>query len=259
MGKLINRIGDVSYSKKGEKMTIVEYINNDDITVEFEDVHKTKIKTRYYEFKLGNIKNPNRPIVYNKGYLGVGKYKSIAENKKQTKCYDTWKGILRRGYCERYKQKHPAYKDVTVCEEWHNFQNFAKWYEENYYEVDGEKMCLDKDILVKGNKVYSPDTCVFVPQTLNNTFTKNEAIRGKLPIGCYMYNEKIKVQLSYYNFNTKKKQRKVLGYFEDKNDAFYTYKKYKEKYIKELANYYKNFIPKRLYESLLSYNVEIDD
>ena len=66
--------------------------------------------------------------------------------------------------------------DCSVYEGWHNFQNFAKWYEDNYYEIEEEQMHLDKDILVKGNKVYSPDTCVFVPETINGLFVKSNAI-----------------------------------------------------------------------------------
>ena len=71
--------------------------------------------------------------------------------------------ILERGYSKLWKEKHPTYENVYVCEEWHNFQNFAKWYYNNYYSINEERMEIDKDILYKNNKVYSPDTCIIVP------------------------------------------------------------------------------------------------
>ncbi len=77
--------------------------------------------------------------------------------------YRAWSGMLRRGYSAQYKEKHPTYKDVTVCKEWHLFSNFKKWMEEQPWEG----MCLDKDLLVKGNKEYSPSTCAFVPNRVN--------------------------------------------------------------------------------------------
>ena len=91
--------------------------------------------------------------------------------------------MLTRCYSDKYKKKKPTYEDCKVYEELLNFQNFAKWDSENYYEIEGETMCLDKDILVKHNKIYSPETCVYVPNTINVLFTKSDKIRGNTPIG----------------------------------------------------------------------------
>ena len=74
-----------------------------------------------------------------------------------------------------------------MTDEWLNFQNFAEWYEKNYYEIPGEIMCLDKDILIKRNKTYSPETCVFVSNRINNLFVKNDYNRGEYPIGVNLY------------------------------------------------------------------------
>ena len=86
--------------------------------------------------------------------------------------------MLRRCYDEKLHKKYPTYIDCKVCEEWLNFQNFAKWYYNNYYEIENEKICLDKDILHKGNKIYSPDNCVFVPNNINVLFVKSDKSRG---------------------------------------------------------------------------------
>ena len=94
------------------------------------------------------------------GVTGQGEYSHLVRkiNGKHTKVYSVWHDMLGRCYNKKYQEKKPTYIGCTVCEEWHNFQNFAKWYEENYYEVNNEEMALDKDILIKGNKIYSPQT-----------------------------------------------------------------------------------------------------
>ena len=86
-------------------------------------------------------------LIFSVGYNTKETYKST-ENGKKTKCYQTWQNMLMRCYDEKFHARKPAYIGCKVCEEWHNFQNFAKWYEENYYEIEGERMYLDKDILV---------------------------------------------------------------------------------------------------------------
>lgn len=162
--------------------------------------------------------------------------------------------MLKRCYDKNWKQKHPTYKDCTVCDEWHNFQNFAQWYEENYYEIPGEIMQLDKDILIKGNKVYSPDTCCFVPGDINSLFIKSDEIRGNLPIGVTKEKDKYMAQCQ----NTLGYKRRI-GLFNTPEEAFDAYKKRKEKIIKEIANKYKEYIPDKLYKAMYNYEVEWED
>ena len=148
-------------------------------------------------------------------------------------------------------ENRPTYKDVFVCEEWHNFQNFAKWFDDNYYEINDEMIELDKDILFKGNKIYSPETCVFAPQPINLLF--RHADRGEYPIGV----EYVKLK------NTKKCYRAVFSqldkYYLTPEEAFEFYKEHKEMYIKEVADKYKKYIPKKLYNAMYNYQVEIID
>lgn len=153
-----------------------------------------------------------------------------------------------------YSGKYPTYEDCYVCEEWLNYQNFAEWFYQNYYEVDNEIMNLDKDILYKGNKVYSPETCVFVPQRINTLFIKSNKIRGDLPIGVTSKNNKFMTRCK-----NGQNEKIYLGTFNTIEEAFKSYKEYKEKLIEQTANEYKEFIPYVLYEAMCNYEVEIND
>lgn len=246
-------IGEINVNTKGDRMKIIEYTSERNILVEFQDEFKYVTRTTYNLFKRGKIKNPYSRTVYGIGYLGEGKYKAIKGSNSR---YDTWRSMIKRCYSEKEHMEHSSYKNCTVSEEWHNFQNFAKWYDENYYEVEGERVCLDKDILVKGNKVYSPNTCVFAPYRINGMFIGCGKKQRSLPIGLD-YDKKLdKFRVKCYN---KDKKQVTLGLFFDKYEAFFTYKNFKEKVIREVADEYKNKIPKKLYDALYNYEVDILD
>jgi len=168
---------------------------------------------------------------------------------------NTWGHMLQRCYDETCRDKFPTYVNCTVCDKWLNFQNFLDWYKENFYAVEKEKMCLDKDILHKGNKIYSPETCVFVPQNINKLFTKSNGTRGEYPIGVTYSKTNKKFRA---NCNNGKKQI-FLEYFATPTQAFQCYKDYKEKVIKRIASQYIDKIPNNLYEALMKYEVEITD
>ena len=258
MGVKIDRVGEENYNKFGSKIIIIEYRKWNDIDVYFPEYDWTSKNRNYGDFKNGEIRCPYEKRYYGVGYLGEGKYK-VSENGEVTRCYKTWYHMLTRCYSDKYKKKKPTYEDCKVYEELLNFQNFAKWDSENYYEIEGETMCLDKDILVKHNKIYSPETCVYVPNTINVLFTKSDKIRGNTPIGVNEQKNKFKAQCSVYDFENKKKKRIYLGLYETPEQAFEVYKKFKEKYIKQVADYYKDKIPQRLYQALSNYEVEITD
>lgn len=255
----VNRIGEENYDCLGIKMIIVEYKSARSVVVEFQDEHKARVLTQYNNFKNGSVKNPYHKSVFNIGYLGQGEYTP----KEYPKIYDTWYDMIRRCYnpYSINKNRGLAYQDVFVCEEWHCFQNFAKWYEENYYEVNNEKMCLDKDILIKGNKIYSPNNCIFTPIKINCLFTKRKKNRGQYPIGVSCHKEK-KVLEVHCDIGINNEDKVMyLGHFSLNRpfQAFYCYKQFKEKYIKQIADEYKDLIPKKLYEALYKYEVEIND
>lgn len=259
------RLGEIRKNKDslgGYKMKIIEYNNALDIVVEFQDEYGARINTQYDNFKRGIIKNPYHPNVYNIGYIGEGKYKSRKKSGEHTEVYSMWCNMLERCYDPYYLNKKPTYIDCYVCDEWLNFQNFAEWFYKNYYKIPGERMHLDKDILIKGNKIYSPDTCIIVSNRINVLFTKSDKARGECPIGVN-YHKRDNVYEVYCSIldDNGNKKKKYLGRFDNELDAFYSYKKFKENYIKQVADEYysKGLIPKKLYDALYRYEVEIND
>jgi len=248
----LDRIGENGINTMGSKMTIVNYMGTNNIDVQFEDGSIMNNCT-YQHFKNGSIKNKNNPIIYGKGYIGVGLYKSCGNN-KDTPQYTTWKDMLRRCYSAKFQKDNPTYKDCTVYEEWLNFQTFAEWFDSNYYEIEGQTMALDKDWIVKGNKVYSPNTCIFTPKEINSLIINSKKVRGNCPIGVRNANDKY---VALCNNNTGKPI--YLGTHETPELAFQTYKTYKENHIKEIADKYKNKIPDRLYTAMYAYEIDIND
>ena len=258
INKKEERLGEVRKNKEslgGYDMKIIEYKNCRNIVIEFQDKYKAKISTNYQHFEEGSIKNPYYPSVCEIGYVGEGKYKP-SENGKDTNAYKVWRNMIERCYDPYELNKKPTYIDCYVCEEWHNFQNFAQWYYKNIYNCNNERMHLDKDILIKGNKIYSPKTCCIVPQRINVMFTKRQNCRGKHPIGVKWHKRDKIFEVRCYDKNC---NRQYLGRFDNEIDAFTCYKNYKEKVIKQVADEYKDLIPKELYEALYRYEVEIND
>lgn len=250
------RINEININKYGTKMKIIEYYKYSDIIVEFQDNYHYITHAQYGEFKRGEIANPYDKSVCGVGYLGVGIWKSKVKN-KTTDVYQHWTNMIKRCYNQKNLKKDYTYQGCTVCEDWLNFQNFASWYNKNYYEVINEIMDLDKDILNKGNKVYSPNNCILVPHTINSLFVKCNKSRGVCPIGVSFHKRDLIYQASCNDLLNNKYI--FLGYYDDKHDAFNAYKVYKENLIKNVADKYKNQIPKQLYDAMYSYVVEITD
>lgn len=250
--KKIDRIGEEKTNAFGSIMRIINYRRNDDIDVYFEEYGWTKCNVAYKDFNTGKIKCPYELRVFGVACVGDGDYKTKI-NGKHTKYYRSWRAMIQRCYDPKFHNKEPTYTGCTVHDSWLNFQVFAEWADKNYYKIEEEQICLDKDILCKGNKIYSPDTCIFVPKRINLLFTKSDGVRGDLPIGVYYHRKKYN---SHCNINGK---RKDLGSYDTPEEAFQVYKNFKEQYIKEVAEEYKSKIPSKLYEAMLKYEVEIDD
>ena len=182
MSKKIDRIGETNISNEGCIMKIVEYNNCDDIIIQFEDEYKYRLCTSYRHFKEGECKNPYFASVLGHGYMGVdkeGNVPKISELKdgKNIKTWEAhkWGNMLQRCFDDKFKEKYPTYKDVTCCKRWLCFSYFLEDLEilkqEYNWNVD-EKLQLDKDILYKGNKLYSLENCVLVPDWINKSIYK---------------------------------------------------------------------------------------
>lgn len=242
-----NREMEIRNNNKGTPMKIICYRSWDDIDVEFLDEFMyVKEHTTYSNFKKGEVKNPYDRSVFNIGYVGVGKY--MTRNtilKKPETSYETWTSMLER--CYKNKKSFPAYYGIcTVCDEWLNFQNFAEWFENNKYKVD-ERLHIDKDILFPGNKIYSPDMCLLVPQRINMLFLHKPNNSG-LPNGIN------KTKTNKYNASY---CGKSLGTFSTLEEAYSIYAQNKENAIKKTADEYKDIIPQKVFDALYKYKVEI--
>lgn len=225
-------------------MKLINYNLSSDVTVEFQDEHKFKTNSTYSNFKRQNIVNPYDRSVCGIGYVGEGKYSYQSDNKVNT-VYDIWKNMLRRCYSDKLRWKFPSYEDCEMCDEWLNLQNFCEWYFENYYDVgDGSRMHIDKDILVKGNRVYSPDVCILVPQRINMVFIKKHRnTDSDLPSGI---NRCVGGFRSMYN-------TKSLGVSKTLEEAIDKYNVEKRLHIKQLVEEYRERIPPRICDILLSW------
>ena len=254
----IDRTGEERINNFGSKMIIKEYRKYSDIDVYFPEYDWTFEHAAYNNFKKGTVKCPYEPRYYNIGYLGEGKYK-VRENGKNKKEFEVWYRMLERCYDPKYQEKHTTYKGCKVEDYLLNFQHMAEWINKNYYEIPDERMHLDKDILCKGNKIYSRDKCIFVPEGINKLFTKCDNARGENPIGVSLTSSG-----NYQAYcNDKNGKGVTLGTYSTKEEAFYKYKEYKEKVIKEVIDSYEGKIPEPFYSKLktamYNYEVEIDD
>ena len=154
--------GDIEILGINKKIFKVKFLEDGTIA----DVVASSISNR-------SVKNYNRKSIFGIGVIGYGKNKCCI-NKKITKEYRLWTDLLRRCYAESHLKKHRSkcYFGCIVDERWHNFQNFCedlpklKNYDK-WIEFGAKKYHLDKDTIVKGNKLYSLENCMFLDVKTN--------------------------------------------------------------------------------------------
>ena len=224
---------------------VVNYTNYDDVTVKFvETGYETK--TRMDNLKLGKVKDYLHPSIYGKGVLGEG----FKQSESQSYSFQLWKNMLKRCYSEVSFKKSPSYEQCLTSETFNDYQQFKTW-SNSQLGFGNAGWELDKDILVKGNKVYSEDTCCFVPKEINLLLVKHDKGRGDYLLG-----------VDYHKNRKQFRARcsdKHLGWFNTELEAFQAYKQAKEAYIKEVANKWRAQIDPKVYEALMKYEVEITD
>lgn len=249
-------IGKILKTKKYGNFKVIDYKSWQEVEVEFIETGYRKL-CQMKEIKTGVIKDLFLPKIYGNGFVG-DKYEThikVGGKLINAKHYEHWRGMLRRCYNENERHKAPTYKGCKVSENFKSYTYFYEWCEKQI-GFDKTGWALDKDILTKGNKVYSENTCFFVPFEINNVLAKNNKNRGIYPIGVHFCNNK---KLFVAQINRNKCQQDYLGTFESADDAFIVYKKAKEEFIKEVANKWKGEIDDRAYQALLDYKVEITD
>ena len=245
-------VGKVYKSKSSGDFKILKYTNNRNVEIQF-------LKTGYeatvelVQVKRGNVKDPYSPSVYGVGILGT-KYPSTI-NGIHTKEYKLWQNMLVRCYSDSSKKRRPTYEGCEVSDNFKNYEYFYEWCHKQI-GFSNKDWHLDKDLLVKGNKVYSETTCVFLPNEVNSLLTKRTASRGEHLIGV-SWHKRDKAFRARVNKNKGKSEH--LGLFKTEIEAFNAYKKAKEAFIKEQANKWKGQIDDRAYNALMNYTVEITD
>jgi len=193
---------------------------------------------------------------------GIGfndrKYPCWSGNSRTTE-YATWSDMLLR-CTEKFWKKKPTYNGVTCSDNFKHFTFFYEWcHEQDGFgrkDENGKIWQLDKDLLLLGNKIYSEDTCVFVPHRINLLLVKSNASRGEFPIGvCFDNRDK----RFYARCNNGSGKMKSLGGYTNKEDAFQAYKVFKEGFVKQVAEEYKHQLDLRVYNALVDYQVDIED
>lgn len=140
---------------------IISYTNYYNVEIEFM-LTGYKVTARSGDIVRGNVKDRMHKSVHGVGFIGDGKYRSTAGG-RHTESYNAWHNMISRCYCPERQKIQPTYKGCTVDKAWHNFQVFSEWFSLNY--IKG--FDIDKDIKIKRNKVYSPETCLFVERSSN--------------------------------------------------------------------------------------------
>ncbi|MCD7767057.1 MAG: hypothetical protein LUH53_11200 [Lachnospiraceae bacterium] len=246
-----NDIND-NYYKNLYPLTIEQY------TVVLDHYERTGDDSEEYILKVMNDirfkkKDWSRKS-YNPTVCGVG-YHGCSDADSKSDAYIKWKSMLERCYNRNCLRRAPQYSDCTVCDEWLNFSNFRYWYEAHKYSA--KSLSLDKDILMKGNRMYCPEFCALVPKNINQLMIGSVGRdRGAFPIGVgkdKRYKNKYRAEMTVFGKDVK------IGTYNSPEEAFLHYKEYKESFIKKVAEQNKGKIPFTVYDALKNWQVEITD
>lgn len=173
-------------------------------------------------------------------------------NGKHLREYLIWREAIARCYSPIFQKKRPTYVGCSASE---NFKSYSYFYEWCQTQIGfGKKgFELDKDLIFKGNKIYSEDTCLFLPSELNSLLTSNKAGRGTLPIGVTAVGNRFRVYCG------REPASIFVGSFKTPEEAFNAYKQAKENRVKTQAEKWKALIDPRAYAALMAYEVSPTD
>lgn len=247
--------GKVFKTNKCGNLKVTKYVSSKEVYVSFIETGYSTV-TQMKHVLEGCVKDRFSPSVKGVGIVGD---ETIQYDGKQIREYKLWQDMLERCYCEKLHTISPSYLGCSVSDNFKYFPYFKEWCNKQtgfkYKDDKGVPFQLDKDILVKGNKVYSEDTCVFLPQEVNLLLTSRKSKRGGLCVGV-SFDTKAKKFVSFINIFGK---QKYLGGFDEEVEAFLVYKEAKEFHIKTVAEKWKDKIDIRVYEAMMEYKVEIND
>lgn len=235
------QVGYVFPTNEGGSVTVTNIVDSKNISVRHNDNYGHTAIVQLETLNNGQLKNPYYPNIHGVGYFGVGPHVAVF-NGNTTSEYGAWKRMLERCYLPSRQLNQPTYVGCTVDSEWHNFQTFAHWY---CNQIDyGKGYDLDKDILVYGNKIYGPDTCVLVPHVINNLFVNRiQRTTGRLlPTGLEQRGKSYRVKS--YGIN--------LGTYESIEQAHGVYLNHRQEHILSIAYQHKDAIDPRVYYAIIA-------
>lgn len=152
-----------------------------------------------------------------------------------------------------------AYNSVRICQEWLESRGtFIEWFFDNYYECGYEQMQFDKDLLSGKEVIYSPETCCFLPRSLNTLVASSHPrLSGRdefMPLGV----NKIVVngRNKYHSTVTYRGNRITTELRDTPMKAFYDFEAKKRKIFLQVAEENKNILPAKVYNALRHYKIK---
>jgi len=242
------KVGDRFQTNEGYEAEVIKYNGSLDVVIKFNDEFNYEKRVEAANLRKGNVKNPYHKSVIGVGFYGHGPHKAKIRGKVQ-RVYNVWKAMFVRCYSQKELNRHPTYMDCRVDSRWHNFQVFADWfYEQPNHDSVG--FDLDKDLLVLGNRVYGPEFCSFVPNSINKLLSDSRGSRGKYPQGVSTHRD----GKYYANIQINNKQR-CLGSYATPEEAEAVYRYAKQMYVKEQAMKHKDVLHPKVYDNLMNFNL----
>lgn len=247
MLKLENMVGKTFSTANYGNIEIINYQNSDNVEIKFVDTGYITTVTMQRLIN-GSVKDKLSPSVFNVGIVGY-RY-PITINGRLVLEYNLWRSMLARCYNANFHIKNHSYKGCSVSE---NFKSYEYFYEWCHRQIGFGKTGwhLDKDLLFKGNKVYSEDTCVFLPSEINGALIHNENSNRSLPTSVVMNTSN-----NFYSRFSINGFTQYIGTFDTPEEAFLAYKQAKEQYLQHLAYKYEESLDPRAFNALLYYSVD---
>lgn len=243
-------VGTIYSSNSHGDCIVIEYKSAFEVYVKFLNSGSVS-KVAAGNLRKGLVRDFLGKTVFGVGYFGVGPHLARYPGRGGacTKEYNTWNSMMMRCYgSNRDASMLRNYGDCIVCDEWHNYQTFADW-----CQTQPEMLCegssLDKDILVKGNREYSPENCCFVPSAINTAVTSAKHTNTTGSAGVWNQNGSFVAEITLCG------EGFAIGSFDTLDKAAYMRKSIKEAYIRGLAYVHKDKMSAKAYEQLKDWSL----